>query len=299
MTARAAARVGAVLLALGAGLIALSSSHRRADPPHRARMVRSGQLELRTVRAGSGPSLILIHGYGESLVAWQALFDRLTPHFDVVAIDLPGMGLSSKPATGYQTDSLAARVLGAMDALGIRDASIVGHSLGGAVAAAIAATEPARVRALVLIDAALVVNPPLLPDTSGASTSARLMRAAIARYELLRSRFTPPHAPLWLAEEKSALAYAPAGDSAAATALAAVLREFDFEWLTPARAGRITAPSMVIWGRLDPVVPSADGARIASALGAPFHLLARSWHRPHVERPAETAELIIRFLNSP
>lgn len=298
MKPRTAARIAAVFLAAAAGTIALSSDRRSIDPPHQAQMIRAGELNLRAVRAGHGPGVVLIHGYGESLVAWQALFDLLTPHFDVLALDLPGMGLSSKPATGYQTDSMAARVLEAIDASGMERVAIIGHSLGGALAASIASNHPGRVRALVLIDAALVVNPTLLPDTSAESAPARLMRSTIARYEMLRSRFSPPHAPQWLAESALALAYSPADDPASAAALSAILREFDFEWLTAERAARIVAPSIVIWGALDPVVPPDDGARLARQLNAPFHLVHRSWHRPHVERPSQTAELVIPFLNS-
>lgn len=255
--------------------------------------------QLRVVEAGSGQPIVLLHGYGESLVAWQGVFEHLASRARVIALDLPGFGLSSKPRSGYQTDSIAAAVVGAMRALNVDSAVLVGHSLGGAVAAAVTVAAPGRVRALVLVDAALV--PPRALPGSDSSATARLMRATVTQYEIMRTRFTSPHAPSWLAESDSALGYAPAADSSYASALEAVLREFDFGWLTSDRAAAIRVPVLIIWGRFDQVIPLEDGRRLASAIpGARFSLIERSWHRPHVERPAETARAIADFaLGSP
>ncbi len=290
--------VRAALIAAAAALAAafLSSRGARvATAQHQAFMVRAGDLDLRAVRAGHGRPIILLHGYGESLVAWQGVFDRLAFSGDVIALDLPGFGLSSKPAGGYATEALATDVVRALDALGVRRAVIVGHSMGGAVAAALALLAPERVSALVLIAPALVGVPWIV--TAAPDTGAGTARAAIAEYEALRTRFTGPHAPGWLAESDSALAYAPAGDSAYTVALAAVLREFDFDYLTPQRRARLRAPILLIWGQFDPLFPLESGRRLAAELpGARLEVIGRSWHRPQVERPAETAEVMERFL---
>lgn len=285
---------GAAAFALAVLFTASSARNERA-PSRRATTIGAPGRHLRVVEAGSGQPIVLLHGYGESLVAWQGVFERLAPRARVIALDLPGFGLSSKPRSGYQTDSIAAVVVDALRALNVDSAVLVGHSLGGAVAAAVTASAPALVRALVLVDAALV-PPRALPGTDS-SVSARLMRAAVTAYEIMRTRFTSPHAPTWLAESDSALGYSPAADSAYAIALEAVLREFDFSWLTPERAAAIPVPVLVIWGRFDRVIPAEDGRRIAEAIpGARFSLIDRSWHRPHVERPAETAQAIADFV---
>lgn len=285
------------LAALAAGLVTSPQDGASRLPRHRAMDVSAAGLRLRAVRAGAGPAVILLHGYGESLLAWESVFDRLTRQADIVALDLPGFGLSSKPATGYATDSLAADVLGAMDALRLERAVLVGHSLGGAVAAAAALAAPERVPGLVLIDPAVVTEPWLRRAENTSETTGRTVRRGVAQYEALRMRFSGAHDPAWLAESDSAMAYSPSGDAAYVTALQAVLREFDFAYLDHERARRLRTPTLIIWGAYDPTVSVSRGRALAASLpAAEFRVVGRSWHRPHVERPAEVAGLIAEFL---
>jgi len=290
----------AVALVAALSLIALATSarQRRARPELRARHLTAAGLRLRYVRAGHGVPVVLVHGFGESLIAWRGVFDRLRSAADVTALDLPGFGLSDKPATGYGTEALAADLVAAMDSLGIRRAVLVGHSMGGAVVAAAALAAPERVTALVLLDPA-VSGTPYVPDIGRADPGREAARGAIAEYEALRTRFGAPHDPAWLDESDSALAYLPVQDSTYRSAVSAVLREFDFGYLTDERAAALRQPVLLLWGEFDPVVPVADGRRLAALLpNARFEMIARSWHRPHVERPAETAAAIRGFLAS-
>jgi pimeloyl-ACP methyl ester carboxylesterase len=264
--------------------------------PHNVITLSAGAHRLRAVRAGSGPAVLLLHGYGESLLSWRSTLDRLAREADVLAIDLPGFGLSSKPALGYSTVDYARAVVAALDDAGMERAVVVGHSLGGAVALAAAVLYPDRVAGLVLLAPAVAI-PWFLDATSAQADSRVAVRRAVARYERLRLRFGGVHDPAWLAESDTALAYDPADDPAYGVALEAVLREFDFAYLSPELAGRVRAPALVLWGEYDPIIPRSVGVALATALpGAGFEALSRSWHRPHVERPEEVAERIARFL---
>lgn len=278
-------------MAVAAVLVVSNAGEREPRPIHRAFWVESGAHRLRAVRAGTGPPVVLLHGYGESLIAWRSLFDRLSRSADVVALDLPGFGLSSKPPSGYATDSLAATVLRALDVLGIGQAVLVGHSLGGAVAAAAAIRSPDRVRALVLVNPAVVTSPRL-------DEAVQRLKAAIAEYESLRPRFNSPHDLDWLLEPDSASAlYTTAGDSAYHVSLQAVLREFDFAYLSARRVAELHAPTLLIWGEFDQLIPLPLGEALARELqSARLEVVRRSWHRPHVERPDEVAALIVQFL---
>jgi len=285
------ALAGAV--AVAAALLVSTASEREPRPNHRAFWVDAGAKRLRAVRAGTGATIVLLHGYGESLIAWRGLFDRLAHSADVVALDLPGFGLSSKPASGYSTDSLAADVLRALHALGIQRAVLVGHSLGGAVAAAASIAAPERVRALVLIDPAVVTSPRL-------EEAVQQLKAAIAEYELLRPHLTSPHDRAWLAEPdaESAL-YTTTGDSTYRTALQAVLREFDFGYLGAERSQQVLAATLLIWGEFDQLMPLRLGEALVRELpNARLEVVRRSWHRPHVERPDVVASLIVQFLDT-
>ena len=291
--------LAAVLLALGLIVIATSTRTRTPPPRHAARYadVSDGR-RLRYVRAGTGPAVVLVHGYGESLIAWRGILDGLAERHDVIAMDLPGFGLSSKPVSGYGNEAMAGAVLDLLDTLGVERFAIVGHSLGGAVSAAVTVRAPARVTQLVLLDAALVGPPPTVPDTSANDAGARASRAAIAAFQALRTRFTAPHDPLWLAESDSAAAYLPAEDSVYLSTLTVILREFDFAWLTPERAARMTMPVSVVWGEFDRVFSPDAGRALAARLpGATFEIIPRTWHRPLEERPAATLEVLNRLLS--
>lgn len=297
-------RVAAAGVIAALALFVASSARRSRDATHQlhqARWVQAGGFRLRAVRAGEGRTVVLLHGFGESLMSWRGVLDRLATHADVIALDMPGFGLSTKATSGYSPDSLAATVLRALDTLGVQRAVIVGHSLGGAVAAAIARLAPARVEGLVLVDAAVLATPVVLPESPpDTNMPAPGLIAGIAEYEALRLRFTPVHDGSWMLEPDSAsAAYSPAGDSLYTVGLQAVLREFDFASLNGGRAGQIAQRTLVIWGALDPLFSVSLGETLSARIpNAQLSVISRSWHRPHVERPERVAELIVQFLDT-
>ncbi|MFA6046809.1 MAG: alpha/beta fold hydrolase, partial [Phycisphaerales bacterium] len=80
-------------------------------------------------RAGVGPSVVLIHGMAGSLTTWDPVFAELARSCDVIAVDLPGHGMSSRLRGDFSLGSLAAAVRDVLDALDVKTATIVGHSL--------------------------------------------------------------------------------------------------------------------------------------------------------------------------
>jgi pimeloyl-ACP methyl ester carboxylesterase len=104
---------------------------------------------------GQGPAVVLLHGYGETGDMWAPLAAELVKDHTVLAPDLRGLGLSSKPAGGFDKKTQAGDVAGVMEALNIAKADLVAHDIGNMVAYAFAATRRDRVTKLVLIDAPL------------------------------------------------------------------------------------------------------------------------------------------------
>jgi pimeloyl-ACP methyl ester carboxylesterase len=102
---------------------------------------------------GSGPAVILLHGYGETGDMWVPLAADLVRDHTVIVPDLRGLGLSSKPAGGYDKKTQGDDVVGVMDALKIQRADLVTHDIGNMVGFAFAAKNRERVRRFVLIDA--------------------------------------------------------------------------------------------------------------------------------------------------
>jgi len=102
---------------------------------------------------GEGPTLVLLHGYDSDKSVWLEVAARLSPHFHLVIPDLPGWGDSSRdPSASYDVDAQAARLDAFMHALGLRSVTLVGHSMGGAIAGVYAAEHPQTVNRLVLVD---------------------------------------------------------------------------------------------------------------------------------------------------
>ena len=114
--------------------------------------VHVGRHRVSTLTMGKGPDVLLIHGLGGTRASLFETAADLSPRYRVHAIDLPGFGSSSKPATGaYNARWFAEIVLGLLDQLGISRAHIVGNSMGGRVAIEVGLQAPERVTALGLL----------------------------------------------------------------------------------------------------------------------------------------------------
>ena len=102
---------------------------------------------------GRGPAVVLLHGYGETGDMWAPMAADPAKNYTVVVPDLRGLGLSSKPASGFDKKTQAGDVAGVLDALKIEQADLVTHDIGNMVGFAFAAQQPQRVGRFVLIDA--------------------------------------------------------------------------------------------------------------------------------------------------
>src|SRR5262245_33712199 len=102
---------------------------------------------------GTGPAVVLLHGYGETGDMWIELAANLVRDHTVIVPDLRGLGLSAKPSGGFDKKTQAGDVSGVMATLGVQQADVVAHDIGNMVAFQLAAQHPERVRRLLLIDA--------------------------------------------------------------------------------------------------------------------------------------------------
>jgi pimeloyl-ACP methyl ester carboxylesterase len=260
-------------------------------------------LRVRYVRAGVGPSVLLVHGLGSSIYTWKDTLPSLVREHDVVALDLPGFGRSEIPP-GLSAEIYSRTVTGLLDRLGVARASLVGHSLGGAVAVLVAASQPERVDRLVLLDAAGFHLAPaerpwllrLLASDAG-GVLARLPRKRLFVTLALHQVF---HDGRNVTDERIDEYLAPAERPGAVEALRLLLAPRGVAALTPFEdvAKRVRASTLVVWGREDAWMPLADAERLAAAIPrARSVVLDACGHMPQEELPAETSRLVSGFLD--
>jgi pimeloyl-ACP methyl ester carboxylesterase len=184
-----------------------------------------------------------------------------------------------------------------LDSLDLPSAVLVGHSMGGAIAAEVTLRYPTRVRGLVLIDAAGfgVRWPPVLKVSRwpGAGGVATALRGRWITEQMLRSTYADPSK---VTEEDVDQYYAPVPEPGYGRALRGVLRQFRFDTLI-GRLGAVAAPTLVVWGAADRWIPVRDGSRLATELprGA-FVVVPRTGHAAAEESPDEVNTLLITFL---
>jgi pimeloyl-ACP methyl ester carboxylesterase len=148
-----------LMLTMIAGLLLLalplrSSADEFAFPPAFAvRDITTNGATIHVRHGGSGPAVLLVHGYGETGDMWIPLAAALAKDHTVIVPDLRGLGLSSKPAGGFDKKNQASDMAGVLDALHVARADVVAHDIGNMVAFQLAARFPERVRKLVVIDA--------------------------------------------------------------------------------------------------------------------------------------------------
>jgi pimeloyl-ACP methyl ester carboxylesterase len=118
------------------------------------RFIEIDGLRTRYLMRGSGPPVLVLHGWGACIETVFPIVASLQSAATVYALDLPGFGQSALPPQPWGVEEYQAFVASCMDALGVERASIVGHSNGGRIAIRMASTEPRRVSKLVLVDSA-------------------------------------------------------------------------------------------------------------------------------------------------
>jgi pimeloyl-ACP methyl ester carboxylesterase len=258
------------------------------------------------VEGRGGPPIILLHGLGGFAEYWRRTIPSLGAGATVYALDLPGFGRSAKPPATYGPAYFAGAIRGVMDALGIGRASLVGHSLGGALAVTFALMHPGRVERLALVGAvvpgfayrlswpARAAALPWLGEALSMGGCARLYKACLARCF---------HAPARAEVDFLVDSFYGARTSAEArAAFLSTVRRFRSECLDCAgdygRAlGTLEAPVLLIHGRQDPVVPAAHCAEAAAGLPrATVRWIDRCGHFPHLEHPSLVNGWLAQFL---
>ncbi|HZI21599.1 MAG TPA: alpha/beta fold hydrolase [Gemmatimonadales bacterium] len=263
-----------------------------------ARRVWIDGTSIRYIDSGTGPAVMYLHGLGASMYAWRKnLAPIAAAGYRVVAFDNRGFGFSDKPASGYDNGSYVRLVVALLDSLHVPYAVLVGHSMGGAIAAQVALAHPERVRGLVLIGSAgLGVREPILLRVGRWPVLGPLVLAlrgrAVTR-RLLEATYADPRK---VSAADIDQYYAPVAEPDYGRGLHGVLREFRFDCLTD-QLEHIAPPTLVLWGEEDRLIPIALGRTLAAGIPhAAFLSVPQAGHAVQEEAPGEVNRLLLRFL---
>jgi pimeloyl-ACP methyl ester carboxylesterase len=254
-------------------------------------------LTIRYLTAGEGPPLVLLHGAGDNSLDWRWVVPTLAANHRVYAPDLPGSPDSARPAADYSPAFFERFVVSFVDTLSIGRATFVGNSLGGLIALRLALSKPARVRALVLVDAAglgravnpafMSVNVPLLSEAAMPfwRTPVGAYQRAWGRTALLFAH-PPRSVPReWLAEQ-CRLALSPGYLEAHMTVLRALVSPLGQREVLVDHLPLLEIPTLVVWGERDRVFPESQAKRAVARLhDGLLAVIPDCGHMPHVECP--------------
>jgi pimeloyl-ACP methyl ester carboxylesterase len=300
-----ATRVGAAVALVGLPVLswylaADALLTRTVDPPtgDPGRFVSIAGVRTYYRVTGSGPAVVLLHGLGSSHLTWDATTDTLAEHFTVYTLDLPGFGYSDKPAGYASARQEAAFVERFLASLGVERATVIGHSMGGAVALWLAAEHPDRVERLVLVNAAEIgeeaavfrlIAQPILGELLLKATTPATMRLLMADPYLQKQVVTPE-----LAEQYARFVWAPG----ARQALIEHARSYDADRaaLRP-RLARVERPALIVWTGHDPYFPVAVGRELRDALpSAHLEVIPDAGHLPQGEQPRAFTRIVLDWL---
>ncbi len=251
----------------------------------RAIELRNGTMTTRVLVGGQGEPLLYIHGAGGLM--WDPFVEALAERYTVYAPEHPGSGQSTGLEELRDIWDLVLYYNDLLDALELPSARVVGHSFGGMVAAELAANNPERVTQLVLIaPIGLWRDDTPIPDIAG-----------IPGEKLVELVLADPNSPL------AAFLIPPVDDPdalfQAAMRMASILH---FIWPIPdkgldRRIHRVQAPTLLVWGKQDGLVPPVYAEEFKSRLRqADIVLIDDAGHIPQLEQPVEVREQVLKFL---
>ncbi|MYM26242.1 alpha/beta fold hydrolase [Duganella sp. FT135W] len=252
---------------------------------------------------GQGKPLFLLHGSGPGVSGWgnwKGVMNELGEELRVIVPDIAGFGFTEfKQDSKYDIKLWVRHLIGIMDALGIKKASFVGNSFGGALAIGLALFDKARVDRIVLLGtpAGEFEQTPGLRSAATYEPSMEAMEAAMRLFPYDQSIITP---------EMVRSRYEASARPGAQDALKRLIPQPNPDGPTivkgfpVAAVAGIEAPTLVLHGREDRVVPVQCGLLLAQSIpGADLHLFGKCGHWVQVERRADFLRLVRDFVGQP
>jgi pimeloyl-ACP methyl ester carboxylesterase len=244
-------------------------------------------IRTRWRQTGSGPSVLVLHGWGARIEGVDPIIRALAPQLTVFAVDLPGFGESGMPPAAWGVSDYAEWTRALMDELGLARPSIVGHSHGGRIAIHLASHHPERVDKLILVD----------------SAGIRPQRG-LRYYRRVALAKTAKHAarllgPAGRALQRRVHARTASSDYANAGPLRPTFVKLVNEDLTPLLS-QIRASTLLIWGDQDADTPLSNGQTMERLIpDAGLVVLKGAGHFSYIDQPQRFGRVAAHFLAAP
>jgi non-heme chloroperoxidase len=276
-------------LMFGAEVAARASGTEEAlmSEEHEVRLPSGIRLHYVAQGPAEGPVVLLLHGYADSSFSFSRVLPLLPREARAIAVDQRGHGRSDRPESGYTIDDFATDAVQFLDALDLRSAVVVGHSMGSFIARRLAELAPGRVAGLVLIGSA--------PVAAGAA-----MQELVAAVADLSDPVDPAFVRGF--QESTVTRSVPPGfmDGVVAESLrvpARVWKAAASGLLDDRSVGGISCPTLIVGGTADGVFPPEEQSALAAMIpGARLELLDGVGHAPHWEEPERFMVALAPFL---
>jgi pimeloyl-ACP methyl ester carboxylesterase len=288
----------AVFLGANALVVSAETKPARADGGQLVALSGGDVLQVRQYGPPAAPTIVLLHGFAGSLHWWEREVPLLDTRYHVLSFDLLGHGGSSKPSGGYSMEHQAQLIDEALHRLGVRRALLVGHSMGGLVATALATRDRSLAAGVALVDSPPTSASGKLPFTARMGfvpVLGQALRTAVITNgmvsQALESAFAPGYpVPHQFVSDFWRMTYSSYTDS----------HREDGAYLDHRPlAARLTAlglPLLVVYGVQDRIVsPTAIRRDFAAVPGVHIVPVAKAGHSPMVEKPVATAAALLPF----
>jgi pimeloyl-ACP methyl ester carboxylesterase len=288
------------IVALAFNTVWVDSRTRAAAPRDGGRIVDTTVVPANAKAEGAGPAIVLLHGFGAAIDWWDDIASELATDHRVIRIDLIGHGGTYAPSSGYAIERQAALVAAILDKFGVDRTTVIGHSMGGEVATALAELNPERIERLIFIDSPPIAGATFTPLTDAYFT--RVIGEFLSHFQtdrIVRRGLAQGFAPGFAVPEK----------------FVADLRQLTYTAFREAHDGSVAyrrvkppyerlaalkpvPPVLAMTGALDAIVPPEHLKFYEPVPGSEVVIIEGAGHSPMVENPAKTLELIRQFMRS-
>jgi len=249
------------------------------------KFIEVNNLKVFTRIEGQGSPFLILHGWGRGQISWIEIQDKLSKHFQVIILDLPGFGKSDLPPVGWSVQDYFQFISDFTQKMGINNFYLLGHSFGGSIAIKLAVESPEKIRKLILVDSA--------GRRPQKSFSKKILFPTFKIFKIFS--FLPGYKILRKYFYKFILRstdYLKVTGVMKETFKKVIAEDLSYLWR------KINLPVLIIWGRKDKMTPLRDAYLMKANIKDSVLKIFDCGHCPHHEEPDLLIKTILNFIKN-